>query len=192
MTKNPANLGLILFGITMLIFFVVYYFFAGIHFFDISLKVNAFVFPILYCAVGFASVRNFWKENNGIHFKEAFKRAFYPMFIGGLFSMSSIFVFLNFVDIGAKDLLNHQYIARQKSELDNEYNKAKSILKHDKDKQELDEKYKARLQSFAPDKIANKDMLTASHFAGYFAGIMMFYVVLSAFFGAFFRSRSAK
>ena len=39
------------------------------------------------------------------------------MFIGGFLSMFSIFAFLNYGDTDAKDLLNHQYVERQKQSL---------------------------------------------------------------------------
>jgi len=106
-----------------------------------------------------------------------------------LLSVASIFVFLNYVDTDAKQLLNYQYVTRQKAELDKEYDSAKKILKHQKDIDELEEKYKEGLQRFDPKIIKGKDMLTASHFSGYFAAILIFYVVLSLFFGAFFRTK---
>jgi len=189
MTKSPSTLGIILFIATMIIFFVVYSFFSGINYFDTSLKVNAFVLPVIYAATAFWSVKSYW-NNHKLGFREAFKRAFVPMFIGGILSIFSIYAFLNFADTDAKKLLNYQYVQRQKSELDTEYTSARKILKHQKDIDELDQKYKERLQSFTPEAVKGKDMLTASHFSGYFAAILIFYVVLSVFFGAFFRTKT--
>lgn len=190
MTKNPSTLGILLFGATMIVFFVVYYFFSGVEYFDISLKANAFVLPIIYAGTAFWSVKTYWSSHKTVSFRDAFKRAFIPMFIGGILSIFSIYAFLNFVDTDAKKLLNYQYVTRQKSELDKEYTSARKILKHQKDIDELDQKYKERLQSFTPEAVKGKDMLTASHFSGYFAAILIFYVVLSLFFGAFFRTRT--
>ncbi|KXH84417.1 DUF4199 domain-containing protein [Chryseobacterium kwangjuense] len=190
MTKSPSTLGIILFIATMIIFFVAYYFFSGINYFDTSLKINAFVLPVLYAGAAFWSVKSFWNKNRVVTFKDAFSRAFVPMFIGGILSIFSIYAFLNFADPDAKKLLNYQYVQRQKTELDTEYQSARKIMKHQKDIDELDKKYKERLPSFSPEAIKGKDMLTASHFSGYFAAILIFYVVLSVFFGAFFRTRS--
>lgn len=190
MTKSPSTIGILLFAATMIVFFVVYYFFSGVEYFDISLKANAFVLPIIYAGAAFWSVKTYWSSHKTVSFKEAFKRAFVPMFIGGILSIFSIYAFLNFVDTDAKKLLNYQYVTRQKSELDKEYTSARKILKHQKDIEELDQKYKERLQSFTPEAVKGKDMLTASHFSGYFAAILIFYVVLSLFFGAFFRTRT--
>ncbi|KMQ58948.1 hypothetical protein ACM40_18505 [Chryseobacterium sp. BLS98] len=190
MTKSPSTLGIILFIATMIIFFVAYYFFSGINYFDTSLKINAFILPVLYAGAAFWSVKSFWNKNRVVTFKDAFSRAFIPMFIGGILSIFSIYAFLNFVDTDAKKLLNYQYVQRQKTELDTEYQSARKILKHQKDIDELDKKYKERLPSFSPEAIKGKDMLTASHFSGYFAAILIFYVVLSVFFGAFFRTRT--
>lgn len=190
MTKSPSTLGILLFAATMIIFFVVYYFFSGVEYFDISLKANAFVLPIIYAGAAFWSVKTYWNNHKTVSFRDAFKKAFVPMFIGGVLSILSIYAFLNFVDTDAKKLLNYQYVTRQKSELDKEYTSARKILKHQKDIDELDQKYKERLQSFTPEAVKGKDMLTASHFSGYFAAILIFYVVLSLFFGAFFRTRT--
>ncbi|WP_223607752.1 DUF4199 domain-containing protein [Chryseobacterium sp. OSA05B] len=190
MTKSPSTLGIILFIATMIIFFVAYFFFSGINYFETSLKINAFVLPIIYAGAAFWSVKSFWNKNRVVSFKDAFSRAFVPMFIGGILSIFSIYAFLNFVDTDAKKLLNYQYVQRQKNELDTEYQSARKIMKHQKDIDELDKKYKERLPSFSPEAIKGKDMLTASHFSGYFAAILIFYVVLSVFFGAFFRTRS--
>ena len=117
------------------------------------------------------------------------------MFIGGFLSMFSIFAFLNYVDTDAKDLLNHQYVERQKTELDNEYNKAKQILAKKEDKEELDKKYQERLQSFAPELVKDKDIFTLFtfkdfNFTYYFSAVLVFYTILSTFFGSFFRSKT--
>jgi hypothetical protein len=189
MTKSPSTIGIILFIATMIVFFIAYYFFSGIHYFDTSLKINAFVLPIIYAGAAFWSVKSHW-NNHKMGFREAFKRSFVPMFIGGILSIFSMYAFLNFVDTDAKKLLNYQYVERQKSELDSEYKSARKILKHQKDIDELEQKYKERVQSFSPQAVKGKDMLTASHFSGYFAAILIFYVVLSLFFGAFFRTKT--
>lgn len=190
MTKSPTTLGIILFIATVIVFFVVYTFFSGVNYFDISLKANAFVLPLLYAGTAFWSVKSYWNTNRVVSFKDAFSRAFKPMFIGGFLSMISIYAFLNFADTDAKKLLNYQYVTRQKAEMDKEYESARKVLKHQKDIDDLDEKYKERLPSFSPEAVKGKDMLTISHFSGYFAAILIFYVVLSVFFGAFFRTKT--
>jgi hypothetical protein len=190
MTKSPTTLGIILFIATMIVFFVVYTFFSGVNYFDISLKANAFVLPLIYAGTAFWSVKSYWNTNRVVSFKDAFSRAFKPMFIGGFLSMISIYAFLNFADTDAKKLLNYQYVTRQKAEMDKEYESARKVLKHQKDIDELDKKYKERLPSFSPEAVKGKDMLTLSHFSGYFAAILIFYVVLSVFFGAFFRTKT--
>lgn len=190
MIRSPFSLGIMLYAITMLIFFTVYFFFSGIEYFETTLVTNAFILPIIYALAAFASVKLYWNSHKTVTFKEAFKKAFIPMFIGGIFSIFSIFIFLNFVDTDAKKLLNYQYVERQRTELDSEYTNAKKMLKEPEDIADLEKKYAERKESFTPERIQGKDMLTASHFSGYFAAILIFYLVLSLFFGAFFRTRS--
>ena len=190
MLKNPLQLGIMLFGITMLIFFVVYYFFSGVNYYESSLTANAFILPALYAITAFLSVRYFWKNNDKVSFKDAFRRAFIPMFTGGLLSLFSIFMFLNFVDSDAKDLLNYQFVERNKKELTEVYEKEKAALKTDKDKEELERDYQKSLQSFDKEQVKNTNMFTFRYFSIYFGAIFIFYLVLSLFFGAFFRTKS--
>ena len=191
MTKNPLALGIILFIITMIIFFVVYYFFNGINYFSNSLNANAFVLPVIYCAIALFSVRTIWKTGQHLSFKVAFSRAFQPMFVGGLLSMLTIFAFLNFGDTGAKDVLNHQFVERNKSELVEIYTKEKARLKSEKEIQELEKDFKKSMQSFSDEQVKEKDMLTFSHFSAYFAGMLIFYTIISLFLGAFFRTKTS-
>lgn len=189
MNKNVYVVGFVLFIITMLIFFGMYFFGMNVNYFNNSMLINAFVFPLIYTFVAFFSVNSAKKQQNYMSFRNAFGRAFKPMFLGGLLSILFMYFFLNFVDSDAKNLLNYQYVERQKSELNKEYQSAKKILAKDQDQKELDEKYRERLASFSPEMVKDKDMFTFRQFSYYFAAILVFYVILSTFFGSFFRSR---
>ncbi len=189
MFKNPYTVGLLLFAATMLVFFSVWYFFGGAEYYDNSLIANAFILPVLYCGAAFLSVYYVWKHKK-MNFKEVFQRAFIPMFVGGLLSIISIFAFVNFVDPVAKDILNHQFVERNRNELTEIYSKEKARLKSPEEKAALEKDYQKSLQSFSQDQVKGKDMLTFKHFATYFAIILLFYVILSVFFGAFFRTKS--
>lgn len=188
MGNNVYGVGLMLFGITMLIFFGMYFFGMNTDYFNNSLLVNAFVLPVLYVAGGYFSVNYIKKQGIPMGFQEIFGRSFKPMFVGGFLSILSIFLFLNVADREAKDLLNFQYIDRQKTELTNEYETGKAKMTKPEDRQELDKNYQIRLQSFSPEMIKDKDMFSLRQFTYYFGAIMMFYVVLSVFFASFFRT----
>lgn len=190
MAKNVYAVGFTLFIATMVLFFGLYFFGMNVDYFNNSLLMNAFLLPALYLAGAYVSVNSLRKEGVKIGFRDAFGRAFKPMFVGGLLSVLSIFAFLNFMDKDAKDLLNFQYIERQKTELKNEYQKARLHLTTDEEKAELDQNYKNRLLSFSPEMVKDKDMFSFRQFTYYFAAILVFYVILSTFFGSFFRSRS--
>lgn len=190
MAKNVYAVGFTLFIATMVLFFGLYFFGMNVDYFNNSLLMNAFLLPALYLAGAYVSVNSLRKEGVQMGFRDAFGRAFKPMFVGGLLSVLSIFAFLNFMDKDAKDLLNFQYIERQKTELNNEYQKARLHLTTDEEKAELDQNYKNRLLSFSPEMVKDKDMFSFRQFTYYFAAILVFYVILSTFFGSFFRSRS--
>ena len=189
MVKNVYGVGFLLFIATMLIFFSMYFFGMNVDYFSNSMLLNAFLLPAVYVAGAFLSVNAAKKEGVPMGFRAVFGHAFKPMFIGGLLSVVTMFLFLNFVDKDAKDLLNYQYIDRQKTELKNEYEKAKSTLDKPEEKAELEKKYQERLKSFSPEMIKDKDMFSFRQFTYYFGAIMVFYVILSVFFASFFRSR---
>lgn len=191
MTKNVYSIGLLLFGLTMVLFFGVYFFGFNAHYFTTTLMVNAFVLPAVYTLGAYLSVHSLKKIQPSLSFKEAFGRAFKPMFVGGFLSIVSIFSFLNYVDTTAKDVLNFQFVERNKSELTEIYQKQRSIMKNQKDIAELDRDYQKSMQSFSPEMIKDKDMFTFRQFTYYFAAILIFYLILSTFFGSFFRTRNA-
>lgn len=189
MVKNVYAVGFVLFIITMIIFFSLYFFGMNVDYFNNSVLLNAFLLPAVYVAGAYISVSSSKKIGSPMGFQAVFGRSFKPMFVGGFLSILTMFLFLNFVDRDAKDLLNYQYIERQKTELKNEYEKAKSVIIDEKEKAELEKNYQNRLQSFSPEMIKDKDMFSFRQFTYYFGAIMVFYVILSVFFASFFRSR---
>ncbi|KIA83533.1 hypothetical protein OA84_08485 [Kaistella solincola] len=190
MTKNIYTIGFVLFLITMAIFLGLYFFGMNTDYFNNSLLINAFILPVIYLGGAYVSVNSLRKAGIKMGFRDAFGRAFKPMFIGGLLSIITMFLFLNFADPIAKDLLNFQYIERQKTELEAEYAKASQFVKTPEEKAELDKKYQERKESFAPKMIEGKDMFSFRQFAYYFAAVLVFYIILSTFFASFFRSRT--
>lgn len=189
MTKSVYGIGILLFVATMLIFFAMYFFGMNTDYFNNSLLLNAFLMPAVYLAGAYYSVHTEKQKGIPMGFRDVFGRAFKPMFVGGFLSIITMWLFLNFADPVAKDLLNYQYIERQKTELNKEYIKAKTGLKDEAAKAELDQKYHQRLESFSPEMVKDKDMFTFRQFTYYFAAILVFYVILSTFFGSFFRNK---
>jgi hypothetical protein len=188
MAKNVSGVGLMIYGATMLAFFAMYFFGMNTDYFNNSLLVNAFVLPAVYLAGAYYSVNYIKKQGILMHFTDVFGRAFKPMFVGGILSILTMFLFLNFVDKDAKDLLNFQYVERQKTELKNEYEKAKFGMVDKEQIQELEKNYEMRQQSFSPEMIKDLDKFSFRWFTYYFGAIMVFYVILSVFFASFFRS----
>ena len=189
MSKNVYTFGFLIFIATMLVFFGVYFFGYNTNYFNTSMLLNAFLMPALYTLGAYFSVSTYKKEVKEIGFRDAFGRAFKPMFIGGILSMASIFGFLNFIDTDAKDTLNFQFVERNKKELTEIYQKQRSIMKTEKEKQDLDKDYQKSMQSFSPEMVKDKDMFNFRQFTYYFAAVLVFYTILSTFFGSFFRSR---
>lgn len=189
MVKSVYTIGFLLFIATMILFFGMYFFGMNTDYFNNSLLINAFLMPAVYLAGAYYSVYELKKTGALMGFRDVFGRAFKPMFFGGLLSVLAMFAFLNFVDKDAKDLLNYQYIERQKTELKNEYVKAKTGLNNDDISRQLDQKYNERLQSFSPKMLKDKDMFSFRQFTYYFAAILIFYVILSTFFATFFRNK---
>lgn len=191
MKKNVYVIGLIVFIIVMIVFFVTNIFFRNVDYYKNSMLLNAFLLPFLFAAGAYYSVTTFSRWKKIISFKEIYGRAFIPMFTACLLSMASIFTYITFVDTDTKDLLNHQFIESYRDSLQEEYTKGKQMIKpNTKEMKELEEKYaeaKIRLQH----KIDRKDdMFSFRYFAYAFAVYCVFFLLLSIFFGAFFRTKT--
>ena len=190
MIQNVYTIGFYLFIATMVVFFGMYFFGMNTDYFNNSLLLNAFLMPIIYVAGAYISVNSVKRTGVRMGFRDVFGRAFKPMFVGGFLSMVTMFLFLNFADPAVKDLLNFQYLERQKTELDAEYNKAKQVMKSPEEIAELEINYQQRKQSFSPEMIKDKDMFNFRQFTYYFAAVLVFYVILSTFFASFFRNKT--
>lgn len=190
MIQNVYTIGFYLFIATMVVFFGMYFFGMNTDYFNNSLLLNAFLMPIIYVAGAYISVNSVKRTGVRMGFRDVFGRAFKPMFVGGFLSMVTMFLFLNFADPAAKHLLNFQYLERQKTELDAEYNKAKQVMKSPEEIAELEINYHQRKQSFSPEMIKDKDMFNFRQFTYYFAAVLVFYVILSTFFASFFRNKT--
>lgn len=191
MFKNKYTVGLLLYAVTMAIFFIVHYALPSADYYSNALNSNAFVLPAIYTLGAFLCVHYGWKRSR-LNFRQAFERSFVPMALGGLLSFITIFAYLNYADSDVKLVLNTQFVERNKRDLSEVYNKEKARLRTDAEKMQLEKDYRKSLQSFGEGQIRGKDMFTLRHFAVYFAGILIFYTVISFFLGAFFRTKSVK
>lgn len=191
MFKNIYVVGLLIFIAIISAFFITNIFFRDVNYFKNSMLLNAFLLPFIFAIGAFISVTTYSRWKKVLNFKEAYGRAFIPMFFGGLLSVATIFFYISYVDKDTKNLLNYQYIESYKQSLEDEYGKAKKMLKPESAEMlDLEKKYaegKVRIQ----EKIKkNEDMFSAKYFGYVFAGYSAYFLILSLFFGSFFRSRS--
>ena len=190
MTKNPLNVGFILFAITMLTFFIVYYFFANANYWNTTMQVNAFGMTFLYVLAGFAST--YWlRQGARITYPQAFKQTFVTLFTGGILSMLSIFLFLNYVDTDARDMLNHQHIESELTKLDESYNKQiKEINPKDTEKiKSLNDEYKKMSIGINGAKNQNINYFSFSFLSAIFGGVLLFYLLLSIVIAGFLKNK---
>ena len=190
MTKNPLKVGFILFAITMLTFFVVYYFFANANYWNTTMQVNAFGMTFLYVLAGFAST--YWlRQGARITYPQAFKQIFVTLFVGGFLSFMSIFLFLNYVDTDARDMLNHQHIESELTKLDESYNKQiKEINPKDTEKiKSLNDEYKKMSIGINGAKKQNINYFSFSFLSAIFGGVLLFYLLLSIVIAGFLKNK---
>ncbi|WP_374444551.1 DUF4199 domain-containing protein [Epilithonimonas sp.] len=191
MTKNPLAVGFGLYLATMLVFFVVYYFFADAGYFDTSMKVNAFGMTFLYVLGAFLSV--LWLRGNGrITYPQAFKQSFLTLIVGGFLSIMSIFAFLNFADTEARDMLNHQYIDTELKNLDESYAKLKVESANLKDQtkiQELETDYKNAKEARLAARKENRNYFSFQFLSAVFGGFVLFYLLLSIIIAGFLKNK---
>lgn len=191
MTRNVYAIGFMIFIVIMAAFFIVNIFFRDVNYYRTSITLSAFLLPFIFAVGAYISVSAYSRWKKRLNFKEAYGRAFIPMFIGGILSVISIFAYINYFSKDTKDLLNHQYIESYKTSLEDEYAKAKKILKPaTPEMEDLEKKYAEAKVRIAEKEKKNDDMFSLKYFTYVFAGYCAFFLILSLFFGSFFRTRS--
>lgn len=191
MKKNVYVIGLVIFILIMIAFFTTNIFFRNVDYYKNSIIISAFLLPFLFAVGAYYSVTTFSRWKKVISFKEVYGRAFIPMFVAGFLSIGTIFTYMTYVDTDTKDLLNFQYIESYKNSLEEEYAQAKKIIKpNTQEMKELEEKYAEGKQRIAHKIAKNEDMFAFKYFAYIFAGYCVYFLILSVFFGAFFRTKT--
>ena len=191
MFKNVYQTGFLLAAVILLIYFITLYFFQDVHFYRNSILINAFLLPTLFAVAAIGSVVTYKNFKGNISFREAFGRAFLPIFTAGLISLSVIFVYITYINPETKVLLNHQYIESYQNGLEEEYAKAKSMVRPGSGEAiELEKKYAEGKLRIAAKKDAQEDMFSLRYFLMVFAGYNVFFLLLSLILSSFYRTRS--
>ncbi len=190
MFRNMYVVGLLIYIAIMIAFFITNIFFRDVNYYRNSITLNAFLVPFIFAVGAYLSVTTYSRWKKTVGFREAYGRSFMPMFFGGVLSVFTIFAYINYVDKDTKDLLNYQYIESYKTSLEDEYAKAKQIVKpNSPEEAELETKYSEGKMRIAEKEKKKEDMFTFNYFAYVFAGYCAFFLILSLFFGSFFRTR---
>lgn len=191
MSKNVYVIGLMIFIVIMFAFFTTNIFFRDVDYFRNSIKLSAFLLPFIFALGAFISVSSYSKFKKVLSFKEAYGRAFIPMFVGGLLSVITMFTYINYFDKDTKDLLNYQYIESFRNGLEEEYAQAKKMLKPESPEMaDLEKKYAEGKERIKLKESKKEDMFSAKYFGYVFAGYCAYFLILSLFFGSFFRTKS--
>lgn len=193
MAKNVYVVGILIFTVIFTAFLITNIFFRDTNYYRNSILMSSFFVPVV-CALGaYWSVTAYSRWKKTISFREAYGRAFIPMFVGGLLSLLSIFIYTNYISRDTKDLLNYQAVESYKTSLEDEYSKAKKIVKPNSEQdQDLEKKYAEGKVRIAEKVKKKEDLITAKNFALVFAGYCVFFLLLSLFFGSFFRTRTVE
>lgn len=191
MFKNVYAVGLLIFTSIILAFFITNIFFRDVDYYRNSVTLSAFLLPLLFALGALLSVTTYVKHKKRVSFKEAYGRAFIPMFIGGALSLGSIFLYINYVDPDTKDLLNYQYIESFKTALDDEYERGSKVFKPESaEMKDIETKYQQGIERIEAKRQRKEDMFSVKYFLYIFAGYSAYFLLLSLFFGSFFRTRS--
>lgn len=191
MFRNVYAVGLMIFIAIMAAFFITNIFFRDVNYYRTSMTLNAFLLPFIFAVGAFLSVTAYSRWKKILSFKEAYGRAFIPMFIGGLLSIGTIFIYITYVDKDSKDLLNHQYIESFRTSLEDEYQKSTKVFKPGSEEMlDIEKKYAEGKVRLAEKEKKKEDMFSATYFLYVFAGYCAYFLILSLFFGSFFRTRS--
>lgn len=191
MLHSPLRIGLLTSLVTLMIFSAVRIFAYDQDYYHTSIWMNAFVLPFVYMLAAFWSVWQMKKKGGRISFKKAFNSAFTPMFVGGTISILGIFIYLHIIAPDVRNTLNQQYLNQWEASLEKDYQDAAKVLKKDsEDWKELQKDYQTGKDRIKVKRERDEDMFSAQNFLSVFAGFLIYYLVLSVFFGSFFRDAS--
>lgn len=176
MDKNKVyKLAGILFVVTLLLFFGLYFAFATSakisdeNYFNYSWLINSFALPFIYTGVSFYGCYTTAKKEP-MKLSTAYKTAFLPMFFGGFLSLAVIFIFLNNGGSWAQDSLQRGWYDMITANPNPEFIEAnKELLENMKNPE-----YK---------------LFTFRNFLMAFSVILFFYFMISIIFAIFFKNR---
>jgi len=167
--------GLILFFVTIVLFFALYFAFSlrgtisDADYFNYSASINCFVMPALYAGFGFYTIFCGAKIQP-LTFGQGWKLAFLPQFIGGLLSLAFIFIFFNTAGSWAEDSLQRGWYDLMTANPNPEFMEKNS------------ETIKAMANS-------ETNMFTWKTFLISFSVILFFYFLISSIFAVFLKNR---
>jgi|SRR5690606_5834797 len=173
--KQIIRLGIALFLITMLLFFLLIFLFSTrgsiseAQFFNYSALINCFALPGIYAGMGFYSAFKVAKIRP-ISFRQSWQLSFMPMFIGGFLSLAAIFIFFNTNGSWAEDSLQRGWYD----------------LVMSNPNQDFMEKNGDFVKNMTDLKI---NMFTWKTFFLSFSVILFFYFLISSIFAVFFKNR---
>ena len=173
--RTTLRLGVFLCLATIVLFLLLFFVFSTngniteADYFNYSSLVNCFVMPPLYAGIGFYSAYSNAKIQ-ALSFSQGFRHAFLPQFIGGLLSLSFIFIFFNTVGSWAEDSLQRGWYD----------------LITQSPNPEFMEENKDFVEGMAD---LSHNMFTFRNFTIVFMAILFFYVMISTIFAVFLRNR---
>ncbi|HUH35914.1 MAG TPA: DUF4199 domain-containing protein [Moheibacter sp.] len=167
--------GLILFVVTMALFFLLFYYFSTkgsvseSDYFNYSAMISCFVLPALYAGMAFYTVFSTARKQV-LEFGQAWRMSFLTMFIGGFLSLGSIFIFFNTIGSWAEDSLQRGWYDLMTANPNPEFM----------------EKNEAIVQQMFDSSI---NMFTLKVFFISFAVVLFYYLMISFIFATFFKNR---
>ncbi|WP_103327630.1 DUF4199 domain-containing protein [Bacteroidetes bacterium endosymbiont of Geopemphigus sp.] len=172
--SSPLRAGAVLAFMSILIFLVTYAFFKQADYFYSSVLSSAFIMPLLYAifAVMVAYVQS--TKHQELSLLQSFGWPFLTLCTGGILSLAAIFLFFNFIDPQAENLLKKgifsYWFERNKAEMVQTYGL---------------QAYKQRVKA-----IDRNTLFNIWSFFLYVIFCFFYYFVLSLLIGLFFRKHS--
>lgn len=177
--QKIAKLAMVLFIITMALFFLLFYLFStrgditDADYFNYSAIICSFILPPIYAGVAFYGVYGSAKKEV-LSFQKALKLGFIPMFVGGLLSLASIFIFFNTTGEWAQDSLKRGLVELRYGNID--------------EQTMLEEGDKIMAEKEA---ISNMEynLFSGKNFFIYYSMILFYYLVIGVLFAQLFKNK---
>lgn len=193
-TNTLLKTGFLLAILVIIMFLIHTIFFINSQYYLTSIIINGFILPAIFVAVIIFHLLQIKKENQSLSFRKAFKNSYLPQLLGGIISISFIFIYFNYVDIESRNIFNYQRAdlnyQNAKKEIESPENQGFKNMTKEQSKIQ-GEKLLTSLKEIRDKNTINFFSFKENLFIAFLFATNVFYIIISLFLSLFLRTNTS-